>query len=85
VASIANFGAHNAAYGSLGAAVGVMTWTWICAIFSLLGAELEHQTARDSTTGSEKPLGRRGAVPTSWLMRQSYAQFRVAFLKPARV
>jgi membrane protein len=32
----------------------------------LLGAELnseiEHQTARDSTTGGEKPLGQRGAA-----------------------
>ena len=27
-----------------------------------LNAEIEHQTARDSTVGSEKPLGRRGAV-----------------------
>ncbi len=63
---IANFGAYNATYGSLGAAVGMMMWMWISAIVILLGAELnaeiEHQTARDSTTGSEKPLGERGAV-----------------------
>jgi len=63
---IANFGAYNAAYGSLGAAVGMMMWMWISAIVILVGAELnaeiEHQTARDSTVGVEKPLGRRGAV-----------------------
>ena len=63
---IANFGAYNATYGSLGAAVGMMMWMWISAIVILLGAELnaeiEHQTARDSTVGSEKPLGSRGAV-----------------------
>jgi membrane protein len=63
---IANFDAYNATYGSLGAAVGMMMWMWISAIVILLGAELnaeiEHQTARDSTVGSEKPLGRRGAV-----------------------
>jgi membrane protein len=63
---IANFGAYNATYGSLGAAVGMMMWMWISAIVILLGAELnaeiEHQTAHDSTVGSEKPLGRRGAV-----------------------
>ena len=63
---IANFGAYNATYGSLGAAVGMMMWMWISAIVILLGAELnaeiEHQTARDSTVGLEKPLGRRGAV-----------------------
>jgi membrane protein len=63
---IANLGAYNATYGSLGAAVGMMMWMWISAIVILLGAQLnaevEHQTARDSTIGSEKPLGRRGAV-----------------------
>ena len=63
---IANFGAYDATYGSLGAAVGMMMWMWISAIVILLGAqlnaEIEHQTARDSTVGAEKPLGRRGAV-----------------------
>ena len=63
---IAHFGAYNATYGSLGAAVGMMMWMWISAIVILLGgelnAEIEHQTARDSTVGSEKPLGLRGAV-----------------------
>jgi membrane protein len=63
---IAHFGAYNATYGSLGAAVGMMMWMWISAIVILLGgelnAEIEHQTAHDSTVGSEKPLGERGAV-----------------------
>jgi membrane protein len=27
-----------------------------------LNSEIEHQTARDSTVGLEKPLGTRGAV-----------------------
>ena len=44
----------------------MMMWMWISATVILLGAELnaeiEHQTARDSTVGVEKPLGRRGAV-----------------------
>jgi membrane protein len=61
-----NFANYNATYGSLGAAIGFMMWLWISAIVILLGAELnsevEHQTARDSTTGPEKPLGKRGAV-----------------------
>lgn len=61
----ANFGKFNETYGSLGAAIGFMTWLWISAIVILLGAELdaemEHQTARDTTTGSEKPMGARGA------------------------
>lgn len=61
----ASFGKFNETYGSLGAAIGFMTWLWISAIVILLGAELdaemEHQTARDTTTGSEKPIGARGA------------------------
>jgi membrane protein len=61
----ANFGKFNATYGSLGGAIGFMTWLWISAIVILLGAELdaemEHQTARDTTTGPPKPIGVRGA------------------------
>jgi membrane protein len=61
----ANFGTFNETYGSLGAAIGFMTWLWISAIAILLGAELnaemEHQTKRDTTTGGPKRLGTRGA------------------------
>lgn len=61
----ASFGQFNQTYGSLGAAVGFMTWLWISAIVLLLGAELdaemEHQTAFDTTTGAPKPMGTRGA------------------------
>jgi hypothetical protein len=61
----ANFGKFNETYGSLGAIIGFMTWLWISAIAVLLGAEvdaeMEHQTARDTTTGTSKPLGTRGA------------------------
>jgi membrane protein len=63
---LANFGNYNATYGSLGAAIGTMMWMWMSAIVILLGAELnseiEHQTARDTTVGREKPLGTRGAT-----------------------
>lgn len=63
---LANFANYNATYGSLGAAIGTMTWMWMSAIAILLGAEInseiEHQTARDTTVGTEKPLGRRGAT-----------------------
>ncbi|MBV8770470.1 MAG: YihY/virulence factor BrkB family protein, partial [Hyphomicrobiales bacterium] len=61
----AKFGSYNKTYGSLGAAVGFMTWIWLSTIVMLLGAELdaemEHQTARDTTTGPPEPMGRRGA------------------------
>jgi membrane protein len=62
----ANFANYNATYGSLGAAIGTMMWMWMSAIAVLFGAELnseiEHQTARDTTVGTEKPLGARGAT-----------------------
>jgi membrane protein len=60
-----NFADYNATYGSLGAVIGFMMWTWISVMILLVGAELnaelEHQTARDTTTGSAKPMGSRGA------------------------
>lgn len=59
-------GAYNATYGSLSAVVVLLMWLWVSAYAILLGAELnaeaERQTARDTTTGTEKPLGRRGAT-----------------------
>lgn len=60
-----NFGSYNETYGSLGAVVIMLLWLWISAIAVLLGAEInaqmEMQTARDTTTGPDEPLGRRGA------------------------
>ena len=55
----------QASYGSLGAVVAMLTWMYFSAYTFLIGAELnsevEHQTAKDSTTGSPEPLGERGA------------------------
>ena len=63
---LANFADYNATYGTLGAVVGLMMWTWISLIILILGAELnaelEQQTAKDSTTGAPRPLGERVAV-----------------------
>jgi membrane protein len=63
---LGNFANYNATYGALGAVVGLMMWMWLSTIVVLVGAELnaeiEHQTACDSTIGTEKPLGARGAV-----------------------
>ncbi|MBV1799424.1 YihY/virulence factor BrkB family protein [Siccirubricoccus sp. G192] len=62
---VSNFGNYNETYGSLGAVIGFMTWIWLSATIVLAGAELdaemEHQTARDTTTGPERPMGTRGA------------------------
>ena len=37
----ANFGTYNETYGSLGAAIGFMTWLWISSIAVLIGAEVD--------------------------------------------
>ena len=60
-----NFGNYNKTYGSLGAVIAFMMWSWLSTTIVLMGgelnAEIEHQTAKDSTTGPPKPLGARGA------------------------
>jgi membrane protein len=61
----ANFGTYNETYGALGGIVVVMLWLLLTALAIILGAELnselERQTARDTTSGDERPLGQRGA------------------------
>lgn len=56
----------DATYGPLGTVMVFMMWIWVSIVVVLLGAELsaemEHQTARDSTTGPERPIGSRGAA-----------------------
>jgi membrane protein len=63
---LANFANYNATYGSLGAIIGFMMWTWVSMVVLIMGAELdaelEHQTLCDSTTGPERPMGQRGAT-----------------------
>ena len=63
---LSNFANYDATYGSLGAGIGLMMWLWMSVIVILVGgelnAELEHQTAEDTTTLPEKPLGERGAT-----------------------
>ncbi|MEO3385099.1 YihY/virulence factor BrkB family protein [Mesorhizobium sp. CAU 1741] len=60
------FADYEATYGSLGAIIGFLMWTWISVIILLLGAEfnaeMELQTSVDSTTGPSRPMGSRGAV-----------------------
>lgn len=68
-----NFADYNATYGALGAMIGFMVWTWISVIVLIVGAELnaelEHQTAKDTTTGAPVPIGARGAVMADTLGR----------------
>ena len=62
---VAYFGTYNATYGSLGAVIAFMVWMWLSIIVVLVGAEInaemEHQTAKDTTEGRRKPMGARGA------------------------
>ena len=43
---LANFANYTATYGSLGAAIGLMTWMWMSAIVVLIGAELNSEIER---------------------------------------
>ncbi|WP_246054941.1 YihY/virulence factor BrkB family protein [Paracoccus gahaiensis] len=61
-----NFGSYTETYGTLGGVIILLTWMWLSAFVVLAGAELnaetEQQTARDTTTGTPEPMGRRDAV-----------------------
>lgn len=50
---LANFADYNATYGSLGAAIGLMTWMWISAIVVLMGAELNAELDRAAADAAE--------------------------------
>jgi membrane protein len=52
----AHFGSYNKTYGSLGAAIGLMTWLWISSIVVLVGAEINAEVEREAkgASGAEK-------------------------------
>ena len=62
---VTNFASYNETYGSVGAAVILLLWLNLTAYAVLIGAELnaemEHQTARDTTDEPARPMGRRNA------------------------
>lgn len=62
---VENFADFGESYGAMAAPIVFLLWVWISIIVVLLGAEvnaeMEHQTAHDTTTGAEKPMGQRGA------------------------
>lgn len=71
---VSNFGNYDATYGALGGVIVLLLWLYITSFIVLLGAELnaemEHQTARDTTAGPSEPMGARDAyvsdtVPSS--------------------
>lgn len=65
-AYVTNIGHYDRTYGPLGAVIAFMVWIWVSVLVILIGAELnaeiEHQTAVDSTTGPPMPMGERGAA-----------------------
>jgi membrane protein len=60
-----NFGRFNKTYGTLGGVVVLLLWMYLSSFAILLGAELnaelERQTAMDTTVGPERPMGEREA------------------------
>lgn len=68
---VQNFASYNETFGALAGVIVLLTWMWLSAFIVLLGAEfdaeLEHQTARDSTIGPDRPMGERGAVKADTL------------------
>jgi membrane protein len=65
-AYVQRLGTYESTYGSLAGVAISMFWLWITVLLVVVGAavngEAERQTSRDSTVGSERPLGERGAV-----------------------
>ena len=70
---LTNFADYNATYGSLGAVIGFMMWTWISVVILLvcaeMNAQLEPETTGDSTV--EQPTGSRGTTIADTLAERS--------------
>jgi membrane protein len=68
---VSSFGSFNKTYGAVASVVVLLLWLLLSAYSILIGAELnaemEAQTAKDSTTGDAKPMGQRGAVKADYL------------------
>ena len=62
---VSNFANYDRLYGSLGAVIILLIWLYISFYIVLIGAEinaeLELQTAKDTTAGKPRPMGERGA------------------------
>jgi membrane protein len=60
-----NFGSYDKTYGTIAGVIVLMLWLYLTCYLVLLGAEInaeaEHQTAHDTTTGPELPMGSRDA------------------------
>jgi membrane protein len=62
---VRTFGTYGKTYGALSGVTALLMWLYLSSFILVLGAELnaemERQTAEDTTDGPEKPPGQRGA------------------------
>jgi membrane protein len=62
---VKNFSSYGITYGALGGVIVLIMWFYLGGFAVVLGAEInaemEHQTAVDTTDGPPKPMGKRGA------------------------
>ena len=57
---LANFADYNKTYGSLGAAIGLMTWMWMTTIVVMMGAEIN--SVLDTIAASRKQLAEKAGA-----------------------
>jgi membrane protein len=62
---VRTFADYGKTYGALGGVIALLMWFYLSSLVVVLGAEInaemERQTAQDTTTGPKEPLGERGA------------------------
>lgn len=72
-AYVQNFGSYGKTYGALGGVIMLIMWFYLVGFTIVLGAEInaemEHQTAVDTTEGPPAPMGKRGAYVADTLGR----------------
>jgi membrane protein len=71
---VKNFSSYGVTYGALGGVIVLIMWFYLGGFAVVLGAqinaEMEHQTAMDTTEGAPKPMGQRGAYVADTLGRR---------------
>jgi membrane protein len=71
---VKNFSNYGVTYGALGGVIVLIMWFYLGGFAVVLGAEInaemEHQTAVDTTDGPPKPMGQRGAYVADTLGRK---------------